>query len=396
MPLTIASSEQHLMIQDVLRKYLEAEVAPKVQDIEEGKLPYQVVAKKMVQDFGMLGGGGGGGGSSGDSNDPSAELRKDQTLGMIFAEELGRVSPSMAMAMGVSAGLAGSLIMSKGTPEQKERWGRPILSFDKIGCWALTEPGAGSDAFAMKTTAKKDGDRYILNGSKTFITNAPVADVFVIYAKTGEDPESKKASISTFVFERGHKGIATGKPMKKMGMHGSPTGEIFLDDVIATKENVLGKEKAAREQAMESLVTERSGLPGIALGIMGKCIDVSAKYSNERVQWGQSIGSFQLIQEKLAWMFMMYEATRGMLLALIEKQKLGQRTVKEACAAKLFSSKMSVQVGLEAIQVLGGYGYMEEYKVEMLMRDAKLLEIGAGTSEMQILTIGRELLKEYE
>jgi acyl-CoA dehydrogenase len=315
----------------------------------------------------------------------------------IVAKELCRVSPGYYLSLGASLGLCGRAIMNKGTPEQKKKYGFPVTNFDKIGCWALTEPDSGSDAFALKTTARPDGDGYLLNGSKMFATNAPYADVFVVYARivrTDADLKDKR-KITPFVFERGLKGFTTSPPMKKMGMNASPTGAIYLDDLRLGKEHILGgEEKGERDSAKEVLFGERSGLSFMAWGIIERCLDDCLKYAIDRKQFGKSLAEFQLIQEKIAKIYILLENVKNLCFKQVWLQKNRKGAAEEFCASKCYASQAAVDAGLEAIQLMGGYGYMREYHVEMLMRDAKLLQIYEGTSQIQRVVIARNLLKQ--
>jgi alkylation response protein AidB-like acyl-CoA dehydrogenase len=313
------------------------------------------------------------------------------------------------MAFGASLGLFGGAVMSKGTLEQKERFALPVLTLEKIGAWGLTEPGAGSDAFgSMKTHAKRTDGGFRLSGSKTFITNAPFADNFLIYARMlGEDfgPQDVRA----FIVERGSKGLSTSAPFKKMGMHASPTGEIFLDDVFVPKDQLLGGEQAdsqvgarplrgssdARSAARESLKGERFGMTPMCLGILDRCLEESIKYAKQREQWGKPIATFQLVQEKLAKMFATKSVVQALLFRQLEADKAGVGlSVEEASASKLYCARETTACALEAVQIMGGAGYMNGSVVEMLARDAKLFQIGGGTDEIQILRIARELLEK--
>jgi alkylation response protein AidB-like acyl-CoA dehydrogenase len=306
----------------------------------------------------------------------------------------------MVTAMGVSVGLTGAAIMSKGTLEQKKRWGRDILTLKKVGSWAITEPGSGSDAFgSMRSTARRDGDGYVLNGNKTFITNGPYADTIVFICKLeeeGVDPKDRK--VLTFVLDSGMEGLEQSKPMRKMGMHSSPTGELFLQDVKVGPDRLLGgsEEKSkGREGAKDTFSTERSGVAAMALGIIERCLELSLKYAKERVQFGRPIGEFQLIQDKLARMEVARLNVQNLVFRVIEGAEVGRGlTFAEASAMKLYSARAAMEVALEAVQIYGGNGYMSEYQVEQLARDAKVLQIYAGTDEIQISAIARDLLSQ--
>jgi alkylation response protein AidB-like acyl-CoA dehydrogenase len=306
----------------------------------------------------------------------------------LVIKELSRVSPGFAMGWGVSVGLAGGAILSKGTPDQLERWGLPVVTVQKIASWCLTEPGAGSDAFgSMKTNARREGDDYILNGGKTFTTNGPGADVFVVYAKVGD-------AVNTFILERGMPGFTVGKPFKKMGMRDSPTCELFFEDVRVPAAHLLGgKEKTSgRRDVKESLGNERSGIPAMAWGIIEKCYEQSKKYVIERQQFGRPIGEFQAVQLKIADMYIKLKNVENIVhrLAWMAKNKVKDPAFINA--TKAYCSSACVDAALTAIQCHGGYGYMEEFHIEKLARDSKLLELGAGTTDINLLTAARQEL----
>ena len=299
----------------------------------------------------------------------------------ILMMELSRCCPGFAMAFGASLGLFGGAVMARGTLEQKERWALPVLTMEKIGAWALTEPGAGSDAFgSMATTARKVEGGWALNGAKTFITNAPFADVFVVYARV------EREDVRAFVVERSAKGVATSKPFAKMGMHASPTGEIFLDDVFVASDQLLGGEEAAnaRSAAKASLSNERFGMTPMCLGMLDRCLDESVRYAKERKQWGRPIADFQLVQEKIAKMYTARSIVKTLLLRQLEADRTGiPLPAEEASATKLYCARTTTDCALEAVQLMGGAGYMTGSVVEMMARDAKLFQIGGGTDEIQ-------------
>jgi alkylation response protein AidB-like acyl-CoA dehydrogenase len=289
--------------------------------------------------------------------------------------------------------------MKKGTPRQRRRWALPLLTLEKIGAWAMTEPGAGSDAFGgMRTLARPDGDRYVLSGAKTFITNAPYADTFVVYAKIdrGDGAPLRERPFYAFVLERGMKGLATSAPMEKMGMHASPTGEVFLEDVHVTREHLLGEveREPSRESARDVFHGERTAMAPMCLGIIERCLDDSVAYAKQRTTWDTPIADYQLVQEKLARMFMHRENVRNILFKDLWAQRKGIKvSMAEASSWKLYCARAATEVAMEAVQLMGGNGYMTEFHVEQLARDAKLLQIGGGTDEIQIVTIARNLLQ---
>jgi len=409
-------SEQHQMIRDTVRRFIDAEIVPHIDELEHGDLPPYDILRKLYSTFGI---------------DELARARFDQqiererqglparekpadagaragrgdqaAMTLIPIIELCRYCPGMVTAMGVSSGLTASAVMSKGTLEQKVRWGRDLLTLDKIGAWAITEPGSGSDAFGgMKATARREGDTFVLNGSKTFITNGPYADTIVFICKL-EEPgiDQRDRKILHFVLDRGMPGLVQTKPLRKMGLHSSPTGELFLTDVRCGIEHLLGGERSlasergvGRAGARDTFSMERSGVAAMALGIVEQCLALSVKYARERVQWDKPIGEYQLIQEKLARMEVARMNLQNLVFRLIELASNGRSmNFAEASAMKLYAARAAVEVAMEAVQVYGGNGYMAEYRVEQLARDAKVLQIYAGTDEIQIREIARELLR---
>ncbi|MEE3331458.1 MAG: acyl-CoA dehydrogenase family protein [Myxococcota bacterium] len=409
-------SEQHLMIRDAVRRFIEDEIVPKVEELEHGDMPPYDVLRKLYSTFGidemnrnrfdkMIGKAKAAeAGKPVDEEPRSSEERGDRSDGaamqLIPIIELCRHCPGMVTAMGVSVGLTGAAVMSKGTTEQKIRWGRDLLTFEKIGAWAITEPGSGSDAFGgMKASARREGDEFVLNGSKTFITNGPYADTIVFICKLEEDGvDIRDRKLLNFVLEKGTPGLEQTKPLRKMGMHSSPTGELFLTDVRVGIDQLLGGEKAltksaGREGAKDTFQTERSGVAAMALGMIERCLELSVEYAKERVQFGQPIGEFQLIQDKLARMEVARLNVQNLVFRVIEGAATGRPlTLAEASAMKLYSARAAVEVAMEAVQVFGGNGYMSEYRVEQLARDSKVLQIYAGTDEIQIRAIARDLL----
>jgi alkylation response protein AidB-like acyl-CoA dehydrogenase len=393
--------EQQLVRQTV-RQWAERELAPQVDALERNEiLPYDLM-RRMGASFGLpdmarawfarlqeRGAAASEGGPRGFGGDPG--------FGMIMAMELSRYSPGFVLAFGASLGLAGGAIMARGSVAQKLQFAAPLFTMDKIGCWCMTEPGAGSDAFgSMQTVARPDGDFYVLHGEKTFITNAPYADIFVVYAKIDRGAVAGR-SMRAFLVERGTPGLEASKPMAKMGMHASPTGQVFLDEVRVHRSQLLGEaeREEGREQARDVFHGERTGLVPMALGIIERCLDESVKYARERVQFGRPIGEFQLIQDKLARMFVARENVRNLFFKLLHREQHGpQLSMAEACACKLYGARVATEVAMEAVQLMGGNGYMREFTVERLARDAKLLQIGGGTDEMQIVTIARALLRD--
>jgi alkylation response protein AidB-like acyl-CoA dehydrogenase len=407
-------SEQHQMIREAVRRFVEAEIVPHLEELEHGDMPPYDILRKMVSTFGMdeiararfrkqIEREKAGEPARPKKDEGSRTDRGDQAaMQLIPIVELCRYCPGLVTVLGVSAGLTSAAIMSKGTLEQKERWGLDLLTLDKIGAWAITEPGSGSDAFgAMKATARRDGNGgFVLNGNKTFITNGPYADTIVFICKL-EDPDvdPKDRKILSFVLDTGMPGLTQSKPMRKMGLHSSPTGEVFVSDVVCGMDRLLGGEEAlsgrrgGREGARDTFSMERSGVAAMALGIVERCLELSLRYARERVQFGRPIGEFQLIQDKLARMEVARMNLQNLVFRTIELASQGRSmSFAEASAMKLYAARAAVEVAMEAVQIYGGNGYMAEYQVEQLARDAKVLQIYAGTDEIQISAIARDLL----
>jgi alkylation response protein AidB-like acyl-CoA dehydrogenase len=400
-------SEEQRMIRDAVRQFVEAEIVPRRDELEHGDLPPYDILRKLFATFGMdamaresfkrriereragetraeRDGESGGGGAA---------------LTILPIIELCRHCPGMVTAMGVSMGLTSAAIMSRGTIAQKERWALDLQTLDKIGAWAITEPNSGSDAFgSMKSTARRDGDEYVINGSKTFITNGPYADTIVFICKLDEGNPPAERKILSFILDSGMPGLEQSKPLRKMGMHSSPTGELFLTDVRAGRDRLIGETEdvpsGGREGAKDTFSMERSGVAAMSLGIIEQCLETCVEYAKNRVQFGQPIGEFQLIQEKLARMEVARLNVENLVFRSIEMSAAGKGlTLAEASAMKLYSARAATEVAMEAVQLHGGNGYMSEFHVEQLARDAKVLQIYAGTDEIQITHIAKDLLR---
>jgi len=415
-------SDEDLMIRDAVRGWIDAEVRPNLDALESGDLPPYDLLRNLFKTFGMdemarasfrarqererAGAPSDSGAGDGDGRERSGG---NAAMSMLPIIELCKVAPGLVSAMGVSLGLAAGTIMKRGTPEQRERWALDLLTFDKIGAWAITEPGSGSDAFGgMQTTARKVGDEYVINGSKTFITNGPYADTIVLYCKLddrpagddgrpagehgGRDPRDRE--ILTFVLDRGMEGLEQSRPLRKMGPHSSPTGELFLNDVRAGADRLLASGSGGgKESAKQNFVTERAGVAAMSLGVIEECLRLSVEYAKTRELWGQRIGDFQLIQLKLAKMEVARLNVQNLVFRHIEMQRAGRSpSLAEASAMKLYSAQAANEVAQEAVQLFGGNGYMAEYRVEQLARDAKSFQIYAGTDEIQVTHIARDLL----
>jgi len=408
-------SEPHKMVRTAVQQFIQAEIVPNLDELEHGDTPPYDVLRKMIKTFGMDQMAkaqfekmiekekaiAAGEAKEENSNDGAASMvgKGDEVaMTMIPMIELSKYCPGMVTAMGVSMGLGGGAIMSKGTLEQKERWGLDVITMKKVCSWAITEPGSGSDAFgSMKSVARRTEDGcYILNGSKTFITNGPYADVIIFICKLDEEgvaPRDRK--VLTFVLDTGMEGLTQSKPLRKMGIHSSPTGEVFLQDVKVGTDRLLGgsEDKQSRSGAKDTFTQERSGVCAMALGIVERCQELSIEYAKQRVQFGRPISEFQLIQSKLAEMEVARVNLQNLVFRFVEMAEQGkQMTLSEASASKLYSARTAVQVASEALQIHGGNGYMVEYRVEQMLRDARILQIYGGTDEIQVNAIAKDIL----
>jgi acyl-CoA dehydrogenase len=406
-------SDEHQMIRDAVKRFVDDEVRPHVDELEHGDLPPYDILRKLFATFGMdhlardrfkrqMERERAAAEARARGEEPAANRKEsggDSGLSLIPIIELCRVCPGMVTAMGVSVSLTAAAIMSKGTIAQKERWALDLLTLDKVGSWAITEPGSGSDAFgSMRATARRDGDTYVLNGSKTFITNGPYADTIVFICKLDEGNPPEERKVLSFVLDRGMPGLVQSKPLRKMGMHSSPTGELFLDDVRVGRDRLIGETEdlpaGGRDGAKATFQQERAGVAAMALGIIEECLQLSVQYARDRVQFGRPIGEFQLIQEKLARMEVARMNVQNLVFRTLEMSAAGRTmTLAEASAMKLYSARAATEVALEAVQLFGGNGYMAEFRVEQLARDAKVLQIYAGTDEIQITHIAKDLLR---
>jgi alkylation response protein AidB-like acyl-CoA dehydrogenase len=392
--------EQHRMVASMVRKWCDANLAPRVPALEAGEAQPFDLMRQMARTFALDQMAGAAlkkrierlrKGEEKKPGDEEGGMGDDPLLAFVLVKELSRVSPGFAMGYGVSVGLAGGAIASKGTPDQIERWGLPLATTQKIGSWCLTEPGAGSDAFgSMRTTARADGDEFLLSGSKTFITNGPGADIFVVYARLDRGEPREEQAVGAFVLERGMPGFTVGPAFKKMGMRDSPTSEIFFDQVRLTREHLLGeKGPGGRRDTKESLQSERSAVPAMAWGIIERCYDQSLAYARERIQFGRPIGEFQAVQLKLVDMFIKLKNVENIVFRTAWMQKKRKSDPAFVNATKAYAAQCAVEVAMTAIQIHGGYGYMEEVGIEKLARDAKLLELGAGTTDINLLAAAR-------
>ena len=310
----------------------------------------------------------------------------------VAMEEISRASASVGLSYGAHSNLCLNQIRKNGTEEQKHKYLPKLCSGEQVGALAMSEPNSGSDVVSMGLRADRQGDHYVLNGRKMWITNGPEASTFVIYAKT--DVEAGSRGITAFIVERDSSGFSREDKLDKLGMRGSNTCELVFEDCAVPAENILGKENGGVRVLMSGLDYERTVLAAGSVGIMQACLDVVLPYVHERKQFGRSIGEFQLIQGKLADMYTVLNASRAYLYAMARSCDRGRESRKDAAAVILFTSEHATQMALEAIQALGGNGYINDYPAGRLLRDAKLYEIGAGTSEIRRMLIGRELFHE--
>ena len=406
------------MLRDAIRGFIADEVVPHIDELEHGDMPPYDIIRKLYATFGMdamakdrferqLAFDREVAAAIERGEEPPARPERSggdggsAALTMIPIIELCRHCPGIVTAMGVSFGLAAGTIMKSGTIAQKERWGGDLLTMTKVGAWAITEPNSGSDALGgMRTTVRRDGDEYVLNGNKTFITNGPYADTIVVYAKLdeGDGTDIRDRPVLAFILDSGMDGLTQSKPMRKMGLHSSPTGELFFDDVRLGRDRLLGETEertsgGGRESAKSNFTTERAGVAAMSLGLIEECLRISVEYARDRTLWGKRIGDFELIQLKLAKMEVARLNVENLVFRHIELSAAGKSlTLAEASAMKLYSAQAASEVAMEAVQLLGGNGYMAEFRVEQLARDAKVFQIYAGTDEIQVTHIARDLL----
>lgn len=393
--------ETQQAIAAALREYCAKEIEPLVPALESGEAsPYETM-RELARVFGLeetiaaplrrAGGRAPGPASAGAGGSGLG----DPTLFAIVAMELARVSPGLCLCVMANMG-CGATIAARGDAELVERCAIPVLTLEKVGCWGLTEPGSGSDAFAMQTTVRLDGDEVVVHGSKAFISNAPAADVFLIYGRLveGAGAPVDKRRIFPVLIERGTAGLTTGPALPKLGMHASPTGDVFLDDVRVPRTHLLGDpDRPARDVAEGTLVAERAAIVAMSLGVIERCLDDSVAYAIERVQFGKPIAAFQLIQQKLARMHVARANVRNALFRCLWLQRTGRTDEAEVSGAKWYATETACEVALDALQLMGGAGYVRGQAPERLFRDMKLWTIGGGTSEIQQLTIAKELLR---
>ena len=379
-PFNFDLGESAEMIRESAKNFAEKEIAPRASAIDRDNLFPRDLWPKM----GALGLHG--------ITAPEAYGGLGYLEHCVAMEEVSRASGAVGLSYGAHSNLCVNQIRRNGSAEQKRRYLPRLVSGEHVGALAMSEPGAGSDVVSMRLRADKRGDRYALNGNKMWITNGPDANVLVVYAKT--DPEAGPRGITAFLIEKGFKGFSTAQKLDKLGMRGSNTCELVFQDCEAPEENVLGAVGTGVNVLMSGLDYERAVLAAGPLGIMQACLDVVMPYVHERKQFGQPIGEFQLMQAKIADMYTVTNAARAYVYAVARACDRSQTTRKDAAGAILFAAEKATWIALEAIQALGGNGYINDYPTGRLLRDAKLYEIGAGTSEIRRMLIGRELFGE--
>src|SRR5246500_3086920 len=371
--------EEIEMLRDSVAGFAAKEIAPRASEIDrDDQFPMDLWRK--FGDLGVLGM---------TVSEEYGGANMGYTAHMVAMEEISRASASVGLSYGAHSNLCVNQIHRNGTEAQKEKYLPKLVSGDHVGALAMSEPNAGSDVVSMKLRAEKKGDRYVLNGTKMWITNGPDCDTLVVYAKT--DPEAGARGITAFIVEKGMKGFSVAQKLDKLGMRGSHTGELVFEDVEVPEENILGPLNGGAGVLMSGLDYERAVLSAGPLGIMQACLDVVLPYVRERKQFGQPIGAFQLMQGKVADMYVALSSSRAYVYAVARACDRNQATRKDAAGAILFAAERATWMALEAIQALGANGYINDFPTGRLLRDAKLYEIGAGTSEIRRMLIGREL-----
>lgn len=374
--------ESLMMLRDSVHGFVQAELAPIAAEVDStNEFPQQLWRK--FGDLGVLGM---------TVSEEYGGTNMGYLAHIIAMEEISRGSASVGLSYGAHSNLCLNQIQKNGTDAQKQRYLPALCSGEHIGALAMSEPGSGSDVVSMKLKAEKRGDRYVLNGNKMWITNGPDANTYVVYAKTTPDAGSK--GITAFIIERDFPGFSRAQKLDKLGMRGSNTCELVFEDCEVPEENVLGEVDRGVAVLMSGLDYERAVLSGGPVGIMQACLDICVPYVHDRKQFGQSIGEFQLVQGKLADMYTVTAASRSFLYAVGRALDRGEDSRKDAAAVILYTAEQATRCALDAIQLLGGNGYINEYPTGRLLRDAKLYEIGAGTSEIRRMLIGRELFSE--
>jgi isovaleryl-CoA dehydrogenase len=370
------------LLREAVHQFAEREIAPIAAEVDSSNA-FPLAMWRKLGDLGVLG------------------LTVEEEYGgtnlgylahVVAMEEISRASGSIGLSYGAHSNLCVNQLRKNGSEAQKQKYLPKLISGEHIGALAMSEPGAGSDVVSMKLRADKQGDRYVLNGNKMWITNGPDADTLIVYAKT--DVTAGSRGITAFIIEKGFKGFSTAQKLDKLGMRGSNTCELVFEDCEVPEENVLGSVGRGVNVLMSGLDFERVVLSGGPLGLMAACLDVVVPYVHDRKQFGQSIGEFQLMQGKLADMYVGFNACRAYVYAVAQACDRGETTRKDAAGAILYSAEKATWMAGQAIQALGGNGYINEFSTGRLWRDAKLYEIGAGTSEIRRMLIGRELFGE--
>jgi isovaleryl-CoA dehydrogenase len=380
--LNFGHSEEIDMLRDSVYQFAQSELAPRAEAIDEtNEFPLDMWPK--LGEMGLLGM---------TVSEEYGGVDMGYLAHVVAMEEISRASASVGLSYGAHSNLCVNQIYRNGNDEQREKYLPKLISGEHAGALAMSEPGSGSDVVSMSLKAEKKGDHYVLNGNKMWITNGPEAETLVVYAKT--DPSAGPRGITAFIIEKGFKGFSTAQKLDKLGMRGSNTCELVFENCEVPAENILGEEGRGVNVLMSGLDYERVVLSGGPLGIMQACMDVVVPYVHERKQFGQSIGEFELMQGKIADMYTMLSSQRAYVYAVAAACDRGETTRKDAAGCILMSAEAAVKVAEEAIQTLGGNGYINEYPVGRLWRDAKLYTIGAGTSEIRRMLIGRELFEE--
>jgi isovaleryl-CoA dehydrogenase len=370
------------MLRDAVYQFAQGEIAPRAEQIDiDNNFPAELW--KQFGDMGLLGV---------TVEEEYGGTNMGYLAHVVAVEEITRASAAVGLSYAAHSNLCVNQIRKNGSHEQKTKYLPKLCSGEHVGALAMSEPGAGSDVVSMKLRAEKKGDRYVLNGNKMWITNGPDANTYVIYAKT--EPTKGSRGITAFIVERDFPGFSQAQKLDKLGMRGSNTGELVFEDCEVPAENILGKENEGVKVLMSGLDYERTVLSGGPVGLMQACMDIVIPYYHDRKQFDQPIGEFQLMQGKLADMYVDLNTSRAYLYAVAKACDRGEDSRKDAAAVILYTAEKATQMALQAIQALGGNGYINEYPTGRLLRDAKLYEIGAGTSEIRRMLVGRELFNE--
>lgn len=373
-------TDEEKELQEVCSSFAQKELAPYAEHFDQ-KEEFNLAAFKKMGELGVLG-------ITADPKYGGAGL--GATAATIVMEEFGKACASSTLSYLAHSILCVNNIQNNCSEEQKEKYLPKLISGEHVGCMGMSEPEYGSDAVGIQTKAKLNGDHYLLNGTKMWITNAQYADIAYVYTRTGDE----RKNLSTFIVEKGSVGFSFGKPIHKMGMRASPTGELIFENAKVPKENLVGQEGDSIYHMLKNLEIERITIAGISLGIAQSCVDQCIKYANERKQFGKTLGNFQLIQKMISEMATETQMMRSFLYNVAKEYDQGKKGPVEAAMVKLALPKMATKIALDAIQLHGGYGYSREFPLERMMRDNKLNEIGAGTNEVMIMIIAKNLLQE--